>query len=70
MQLKFKIFKKLFSSLPEYSEIEKAMNDKNLPIAISGLSHIHRILLCVCLAADNGLKPLIITSGEAENERV
>lgn len=70
MQLKFKIFKKLFSSLPEYSEIEKAMNNKNLPIAISGLSHIHRILLCVCLAVDNGLKPLIITSGEAENERV
>ncbi len=54
----------------DFDALTKAVNNRTYPIAITGVSHIQRVILATALAVENGIKPLIITAGEAENERV
>ncbi len=54
----------------EYSALSAAMTNRTYPISLVGVSHIHRCVLAAVTAVEHGLKPLIITAGEAENERV
>lgn len=70
MQLKYKFINKMLAATAEYGEISEAVKQARFPVAVSGLSHIHRVIVASALAAEHGLKPLIITPGEAETERV
>ena len=54
----------------DFDVLDKATKNRTFPIAVTGVSHIQRIVLASALAVENGIKPLIITAGEAENERV
>ena len=54
----------------DFDVLTKAVNNRTYPIAVTGVSHIQRVILASALAVENGIKPLIITAGEAENERV
>ncbi len=70
MQIKHKY---IFDELLGLSEIQRlitAIADNNYPIAVTGVSHIHRCLLAALLAHHSNIKPLIITEDEAENERI
>ncbi len=54
----------------EFDGFLKAVNNRIFPVAVTGVSHIQRVILAAASAAENGIKPLVITAGEAENERV
>ena len=54
----------------DFDALNKAAKNRTYPIAVTGVSHIQRVILASALAVENGIKPLIITAGEAENERV
>ena len=70
MQFKYGIFAEKLSKLSEFQALSAAFKNRTFPIALTGVSHIHRCLLSAVAAAEYNLKPLIITAGEAENERV
>lgn len=70
MQFKYKIFSDVLGKVSEIDGLLKAVKNKAFPIALTGVSHIHRCVLSAITAQDQGLKLLVITSGEAENERV
>lgn len=70
MQIKYRFIGKKLSEVHEYGGISAAIGNRIFPVATTGLSHIHRCILAGCLAAEKGIKPLIITGSESENERV
>lgn len=70
MQFKYGFLLDKLSAVREFQSILSAVGNRAFPIAVTGVSHIHRCVLAACLAAKNGIKPLIITAGESENERV
>ncbi len=53
-----------------FDSLLKAVTNRAYPITVTGVSHIQRVLLASAIAAKSGIKPLIITAGESENERV
>ncbi len=68
--MKYKFIARAFSELSEFNEITNCLKQNKTPLTVSGLSHIHRVCLAVSLSVKNGIKPLIITAGDAEAERV
>ena len=54
----------------EFDALLKAFKNRTFPLAMTGVSHIQRVVIASALAVENGIKPLIITAGESENERV
>ena len=70
MQLKYNIFSEALQKTNEFSELSGAVKNRLFPIALTGVSHIHRCLLAAVTSAANGNKALIITGGDSENERV
>ena len=70
MQLKYKIFSESLGKTPMFSELSGAVKNRLFPIAVSGVSHIHRCVLSSVVSEVHGNKSLIITAGDAENERV
>ncbi len=58
-----------FDRIKEFQELEKEIKAGKFPLVISGLSHIHRVCLAASLCAKIGIKPLVITAGDAETER-
>ncbi len=70
MQLKYPFLQKSLTENAEYQAFLNAFSDKRFPVAVTGVSHIHRCVLSAVTAAEQGIKPLIITAGEAENERI
>ncbi len=65
-----KFIRQMLQSCPEYCELKQSLDAKKLPSAVWGASHIHRCILSAALSCDLKVKPLIITPGEAETERV
>ncbi len=70
MQLKYNIFSESLQKTPMFSELSSAVKNRLFPIALTGVSHIHRCVLSAVLSAVHGNKSLIITAGDSENERV
>ncbi len=70
MQLKYKIFADTLGETEGFKELSAAVKNRAFPIALTGVSHIHRCLVSAVLAAESGQKALILTAGDAENERV
>lgn len=70
MNLNYPFLQKAFCRNAEYSTFSECFDQKKFPIAVNGVSHIHRCVLTAVTAAEKGVKPLIITSSEAENERI
>ncbi len=68
--MKYNFITQAFESLQEFGEISEAFKGNRFPIALSGLSHIHRVSLAAALSSKLGIKPLILTAGDAETERV
>ncbi len=70
MQLKYTVFSETLKKTKEFSQLSSAVKNRLFPIALTGVSHIHRCLLATVTAAAHGQKALIITAGDSENERV
>ena len=70
MQDNYKFIRQMLSSTPEYRELTEALNSDRYPAAVWGASHIHRVILSAALFRDLDAKPLIITPGDSETERV
>ncbi len=70
MQQKYKAFSRALNETSEFQSLLKSVKACEFPIALTGASHIHRCVLSAVTAEQCGLKLLVITSGEAENERV
>ncbi|MBE6798237.1 MAG: transcription-repair coupling factor [Ruminococcaceae bacterium] len=70
MQTTHKFIRQMLLATPEYAELTDAFRSGRFPAAIWGASHIHRCILSAALSIDFGSKPLIITPGDAETERV
>ena len=65
-----KFIRQMLAASPEYCELLKALQEGRFPAAVCGAAHIHRVVLSAVLSCDLGAKPLIITPGDAETERV
>lgn len=61
---------KIFATTPEYAKIKSAIKQRELPMAINGLSHIHKALLLSSYCKDTGCKALYITADEGECARM
>lgn len=70
MSFKYPFLLKKLEKTNDFAALAKAVENRAYPIAVTGVSHIQRVVLAASLAAENGIKPLIITAGESENERV
>ncbi len=70
MQLKYKIFAEKLKADKGFQELSTALKNRLYPVALTGVSHIHRCLLAATVAQVHGKKLLVITPGEAENERI
>ncbi|MBQ3551291.1 MAG: transcription-repair coupling factor [Clostridia bacterium] len=70
MQLRYNIFSDALGKTDSFKELSAAVKNRLYPIALTGVSHIHRCVLSAVLAAQNGQKALVLTAGDAENERV
>ncbi len=68
--MKYKFISANYSKLVEFREISDCLKQGKTPLTVWGLSHIHRVCLAVSVCERNGIKPLIITAGDAETERV
>ena len=70
MSFKYPFLLKKLTKTNDFDALTKAVENRTYPIAVTGVSHIQRVVLSASLAANNGIKPIIITAGESENERV
>ena len=70
MDFKYKFLGESFQKSKDFVKLLGATQNRAYPIALSGLSHIHRSVLVALLSELNGQKALVITAGEAESERV
>ncbi len=70
MQLKYKVFAEALQKSHGFSELSGAVKNRLFPIAVTGVSHIHRCLISAVLAVNHGQKALILTAGDSENERI
>ncbi|MBO5908704.1 MAG: DEAD/DEAH box helicase, partial [Clostridia bacterium] len=68
--MKYRFISNCFSKLREFKEINASFQNTQFPLVISGVSHIHRVALTAALITKRNIKPLIITAGDAETERV
>ena len=51
---------------PEYAALRGAVKEGRLPAALTGLSHIHKVLLIDALCRDLGRRALVVVSDDAE----
>ena len=70
MQFKHNFLLKAMRNVQGFSDLMNAFDNNAFPVALVGTSHIHRCVLSVLSAVEKGVRPLIITAGEAETERV
>ncbi len=68
--MKYLFLPKGFAKLSEYARLKSDINAGKFPLALSGLSHIHRVSIAASLSAELHKKLLVITAGDAETERV
>lgn len=57
------------ASLPQYGALAADIRDGRLPGAVTGLGHIHKIVLMHALCASTGRKAVFIVADEAEAHR-
>ena len=60
----------LLKETVDYKRVLSAVEKGSLPLAASGLSHIHKALLIAALCRDEGRPGLVITSDEGEAARL
>ena len=60
----------IFSSSPEFQKVKTAIEEKNLPAAFNGFSHIHKALIVSSFCKVEKKKVFLITSDEAECTRL
>lgn len=56
--------------LPETKELLNLISNDKLPISLTGLTHIHKMVLFAAIIKEKGIKPLIITEDEMTAERI
>ena len=54
MQLRYNIFSDALGKTDGFKELSAAVKNRLYPIALTGVSHIHRCVLSAVLAAQNG----------------
>ncbi len=67
--MKYSFLPRGFARLSEYARLKSDIGSNKFPLALSGLSHIHRVSLAASLSAELNKKLLVITAGDAETER-
>lgn len=58
------------ASLPQYGALCADIRDGRLPVSLTGLGHIHKVMLVHALCACLGRKAVFIVADEAEANRV
>ncbi len=69
MDFRYKFLSESLGSTESFGKILTAVKNEKYPIALSGISHIQRVLLSAVLQQENSQKLLIITAGDSESER-
>jgi hypothetical protein len=62
-------FDQHLQNLTEYQSLLRAINAFRLPIAVGGLSHIHKAHIASVVAKDTDNRCMIITADEGEATR-
>lgn len=61
---------KIFSKTPEYKRIKAAISSRELPAAVNGVSHIHKVLMLAANSEEPHQKSLMLTADEGECARL
>ena len=64
------VFDRGMASLPQYGALCADIRDGRLPVSLTGLGHIHKVMLVHALCACLGRKAVFIVADEAEANRV
>lgn len=56
--------------MPAFSAIQKDIREKRLPLAVTGLGHIHKALWVHALRASSGRRAVVLVADEAEATRL
>lgn len=65
-----RMFKNILNDLPEYNSLISSINNKYIPIALTGLSTVHKAHISYSTISDIKKKALFIASNEAEAQKL
>ena len=65
-----KFLKHILTRLPEYRSLSAAIDKRQTPAAVTGLSGIHKAHLIYSLCANQGRRAFVVASDEAEGQRL